>query len=215
MNENKNYLITKPSDDTFMINASKNLIELYKVNEEDKSNYLKYYGMIVTVLITIALGLFKINFSPNQGVSTTTHSYQDYIAIFLILFLLYFIGIVILRKLFAVRRTSINLSIELGNIYTYFTNKYGTITDHIGNGFKIIKGDNNKIKFTNYRGSDFFTFIILQIINTIVLFFSFFFLIKGVGLYNDLNLSWVLYIVELIILIINIWIFKQFEITNT
>lgn len=92
-----------PPEDFFMAQAASNVISMYKANEFEKVSALKYFGAIVTAIISITLAISRFG--------SDTHIERFFVACLLLL--LYCVGVVILRKLFAVRRSTVVLSGEL------------------------------------------------------------------------------------------------------
>jgi hypothetical protein len=159
-----------PPDDNFMLIAANNVIKIYEANESEKVGSLKYFGALITAIISMVIAITRFG----KGV------FQEDLLIATLLFIQYFVGIVILRKLFSIRKTTVVLSVELGNIYRYFGGKYPSISGHIGKSFKLWDNTTNKI---NKGGSDYFNFIMIAIVNTSILIASCMYFVYGLEKY--------------------------------
>lgn len=197
-----------PPEDFFMAQAASNVISMYKANEFEKVSALKYFGAIVTAIISITLAISRFG--------SDTHIERFFVACLLLL--LYCVGVVILRKLFAVRRSTVVLSGELWFIYKYFIDNYKIVSEYIGKSFDLWS---HETEILNKSGSDYFNFVMIAGVNTCVLLGSFFYLISGIETYLHLikkdptNLNWLIYIFEPIFVLLNVIMFFWFvKLTN-
>lgn len=192
-----------PPDDNFMLQAANNVINIYEANESEKAGAFKYYGALVTAIISMTIAVSRFG----RG------NFQEDFLIAALLFIQYFIGIVILRKLFSIRKNTVMLSVELGNIYRYFGLKYPSVKDHIGKSFKVWDCTTKKI---NKGGADYFNFLMITIINTSVAIVSCLYFINGLESYLVsknliINSTWIIVIMEPVIVATNVYLLSWFN----
>jgi len=197
-------------EDSFMLQAAENVLSIYKANQLEKAGSLKYFGVITTTIVSIVIA-----FSSFWEPKTQAVTYEDKYLTSSLLVLLYFMGLVLLRKLFAIRKNTVVLSVELGNIYRYFTTKYPDVQAYVGKSFRLwAESDTHVI---NRKGSDYFNFVVVAIISTLALIASTLFLKNGLEAYFStvrkmpLDLDWMIYILEPAVVVMNVFIFRKFE----
>lgn len=183
-----------PPDDAVMLQVTKNILEIHKANELEKIGCLKYYGVIVTAVITVSAGIFRFGNTPER----------DYVLIFFLLLLIHLMGIVILRKLVAIRANIITLSIEFGNAHKFFMARYEEVGKYLGKSFRFY--DEN-VKRINWKGSDAFNYVMIAVVNLAVAIMALWCLVQAIEEEKSVDLSWVIYIAEPVVVIINGFIF--------
>ena len=120
-------------DEAIMLQATQNIIEIHKANEAEKIGCLKYYGFIAMTVVTVTAGIFRFGNDPTR----------DYVTICALLLLTYLLGLVMLRKLVAIRANIVKLSIEFGNIHKFFIDRYQNLGEYLGKSFEF-KGEEYK-----------------------------------------------------------------------
>ncbi len=107
--------------------------------------------------ITIVAGLLKLG----------TKQAIDYYIMSAFFFILFVVGLIVIRKLIAIRVAEINLSLEMSLKRQYFIEKYPQIDPFVGKYFKILTKDS--ITFCKYQSSDFQSILFYALLNCLVL----------------------------------------------